>query len=218
MACPRSRVPHLAPVVVVHDDACIAFLLAHTHTEKKLEEEVKELEVKLAGQKQRLMRLAEELRGWVMTKTEVRRVEKRGRGRRGGRKKRPKSERRLLPLSPRCLVRQRIHVPRPLSHIFFIKENLDIISSGPLHLAVLRPGVHAPVHGGIWKNSIQSPREGGAVHTLVRCLSRPRIIWNFGVLGDDIWRAADHCNSPVAWTRWSMPPISRACRSSTFLS
>ena len=41
-------------------------------------------------------------------------------------------------------------------------ENLDIICSCPLHLAVTRPGVHATVHGGIWENSTHFLREGGA--------------------------------------------------------
>ena len=69
-----------------------------------------------------------------------------------GEKKRKKRRKKKAPevwettSSSRCLVRQWIHAPRRLSHIFFKKVlalfppgNLDTISSGPLHLAVLRP-------------------------------------------------------------------------------
>ena len=91
------------PVVMVqeaaHDDALVSHLLTQTLLAEQEAKEAEELEAKLTGTEQRLMRLTEELRrhtelrdhlsrlemaviSWVMTKTEV--MKRKGEG-----KKRP---------------------------------------------------------------------------------------------------------------------------------
>ena len=79
------------------------------------------------------------LRAWMAAADATRRKRKKRR-----KKRLPKSGRRLLPLSPRCSVRQWIHVPE---HVFG-----EPLVSGS-HFA----NVLASVHGGFWKNFIHLP-------------------------------------------------------------
>ena len=83
-------------------------------------------------------------------------------------------------------------------------ENLDIISSCPLHLAVTRPGVHATVHVGIWENSTHFLREGGARAVRTRKSGyyfNELFIWRSGGGLEQVLTAkCSFFRTPTSWT------------------